>query len=165
MHCKVSVTAAPRRARSLVSVSFSGLPLSWPVLIKGLVVHYTTNCLISRSPILRRRSFEKKGVPDLSSYNVLFSVSRGYPLPKGRLTTCFWAVRRALLLWLACLMRILIAVTSSRINWNCFHWKWSFGLYSILSTKSLYIKGIVNGGYSHIAYITPLTSTTMKIIP
>ncbi len=30
----------------------SGLPLSWPVPVKGLVSRYLTNCLIGRSPIL-----------------------------------------------------------------------------------------------------------------
>ncbi len=46
--------AAPRRAWTLVSVSISGLPLSWPIPVKGLVSHYLTNSLIGRSPILRR---------------------------------------------------------------------------------------------------------------
>ncbi len=46
--------AAPRRAWAPVSVPISGLPLSWPVLVKGLVSRYLANCLISRSPILRR---------------------------------------------------------------------------------------------------------------
>ena len=30
----------------------SGLPLSWPVPVKGLVSRYLANCLIGRSPIL-----------------------------------------------------------------------------------------------------------------
>ena len=37
-------------------MSISGLLLSQPVPVKGLVVRYTTNYLIGRSPILRRRS-------------------------------------------------------------------------------------------------------------
>ncbi len=37
-----------------LSVSISGLPLSWPIPVKGLVGHYPTNSLIGRSPILKR---------------------------------------------------------------------------------------------------------------
>ncbi len=37
-------------------MSISGLLLSQPVPVKGLVVRYTTNYLIGRSPILRHRS-------------------------------------------------------------------------------------------------------------
>ena len=54
VQCKVFAPAAPRRARVSVSVPFSGLPLSRPALIKGLVVLYTTNNLISRQLILGR---------------------------------------------------------------------------------------------------------------
>ncbi len=52
VHCKGFAPAAPRRARSSVSVTFSGLPLSRPVLIVGLVGHYPANNLISRRLIL-----------------------------------------------------------------------------------------------------------------
>ena len=55
-HCKVFAPAAPRRAWAPVSVPISGLPLSWPVPVKGLVSHYLTNSLIGRSPILRHIS-------------------------------------------------------------------------------------------------------------
>ena len=54
VHCKVFAAAAPRRARTSISVSFSGLPLSGPLLIVGLVSHYLTNYLISRQLILNR---------------------------------------------------------------------------------------------------------------
>ncbi len=54
VHCKGFAPAAPRRARSSVSVTFSGLPLSRPLLIVGLVGHYPANNLISRRLILRR---------------------------------------------------------------------------------------------------------------
>ncbi len=37
-------------------MSISGLLLSQPVPVKGLVVRYTTNYLIGRSPILRHHS-------------------------------------------------------------------------------------------------------------
>ena len=51
-HCKGFATAAPLRARTLVSVSFSGPGLSSPLLIIGLVSLYLTNYLISRRLIL-----------------------------------------------------------------------------------------------------------------
>ncbi len=53
VHCKGFAPAAPRRARSSVSVTFSGLPLSWPLLIVGLVGRYPANYLISRQLILK----------------------------------------------------------------------------------------------------------------
>ncbi len=53
VHCKGFAPAAPRRARASVSVPFSGLPLSRPLQIVGLVVLYTTNNLICRRLILR----------------------------------------------------------------------------------------------------------------
>ncbi len=59
VHCKGFVPAAPRRAGTSISVSLSGLPLSWPVQIFGLVVRYTANNLICRRPILRHE-FERK---------------------------------------------------------------------------------------------------------
>ena len=52
VHCKGFAPAAPRRAGTSISVSLSGLPLSWPVRIFGLVGHYPTNNLIRRRPIL-----------------------------------------------------------------------------------------------------------------
>ncbi len=52
VHCKGFAPAAPRRAGTSISVSLSGLPLSRPVQIFGLVVHYTANNLICRRPIL-----------------------------------------------------------------------------------------------------------------
>src|SRR3989339_2049961 len=48
VHCKVFAPAAPRRARVSVSVPFSGLPLSRPLSIFGLVGHYPANDLIDR---------------------------------------------------------------------------------------------------------------------
>ncbi len=52
VHCRGSAPAAPRRARNSVSVSFSGLPLSRPLRIFGLVGHYPANYLIRRRLIL-----------------------------------------------------------------------------------------------------------------
>ncbi len=53
VHCKGFAPAAPRGARACVSVPFSGLSLSRPLPIFGLVVLYTTNNLIDRQLILR----------------------------------------------------------------------------------------------------------------
>ncbi len=78
VHCKGFAPAAPRRARSSVSVTFSGLPLSRPLLIVGLVGHYPANNLISRRLILKHE-FKGKIIPDIIPYQVLSSVSRGYP--------------------------------------------------------------------------------------
>ncbi len=52
VQCGVFAPAAPRRAWTPISVSISGLPLSWPVPVKGLVSRYLANGLIGRSPIL-----------------------------------------------------------------------------------------------------------------
>ena len=54
VHCKGFAPAAPRRARTSISVSFSGLPLSRPLRIFGLVSHYLSNNLIRRRPIQGR---------------------------------------------------------------------------------------------------------------
>ena len=58
-HCEVFATAAPRGARTRISVSFSGQPLSRPLRIFGLVSHYLTNYLIRRRPIVQCRSFQE----------------------------------------------------------------------------------------------------------
>ena len=42
VHCRGFAPAAPRRAGTSISVSLSGLPLSWPVRILGLVVLQST---------------------------------------------------------------------------------------------------------------------------
>ncbi len=54
VHCKGFAAAAPRRARTSISVSFWGLPLSWPLLIVGMVGRYPAINLISRQLILQR---------------------------------------------------------------------------------------------------------------
>ena len=74
-HCKGSVTAAPLRARTRISVSFSGPRLSSPLLILGLVSRYLTNSLISRRLILRPYVSRKEH----SSTNPLFSISLSFP--------------------------------------------------------------------------------------
>ena len=77
-HCKGFVTAAPRKARTRVSVSFWGLPLSGPLWIFGLVSLYLTNYLIHRRLILRRRSFKETDIPVPIPYPELPSISQGY---------------------------------------------------------------------------------------
>ena len=116
VHCRVFAPAAPRRARTSISVSFSGRPLSRPLRILGLVGHYPANSLIRRQLILRHE-FQRKNIPVIFFYQALHSVSRDYSWPKGRLLTCYWAVcRHHKDTWLAWLIRIQIAATSRRIN-------------------------------------------------
>ncbi len=78
VHCKGFAPAAPRRAGTSISVSLSGLPLSRPLWIIGLVGHYPANSLIHRRLILRHE-FKRKYIPVFFSYQVLDSVSRDYP--------------------------------------------------------------------------------------
>ena len=81
VHCKVFATAASLRTRTSVSVSFSRLGLSSPLLIVVLVSHYLTNKLISHRLILWRRIFRRKHIPVGFFYSVLPSVSRVYSEP------------------------------------------------------------------------------------
>ena len=118
MHCEVYAPAAPRRAWLHVSEAISGLLLSQPIRIIALEGLYPPNRLIRRSPILTCRSFEWRCLPAIITYGVLFSVSQDYPPRKGKLTTCYWAVRLVLRQCLAWLSRILIAVISGGINRN-----------------------------------------------
>ncbi len=78
VHCKGFAPAAPRRAGVSVSVPLSGLPLSWPVQIFGLVSLYLSNYLICRRLILEHE-FKGKRIPAEIPYQVLASVSQGYP--------------------------------------------------------------------------------------
>ncbi len=75
VHCKGFAPAAPRGAGTSISVSLSGLPLSWPVLISGLVVRYTANDLISRRPILRHEF----GKMHHSRLHPLSSITHSFP--------------------------------------------------------------------------------------
>ena len=54
VHCGVCAPAARRSARALVSVPFSGLLLSQPLLVTGLVGRYPANCLIRRNLIVEQ---------------------------------------------------------------------------------------------------------------
>ena len=69
------MTAAPLRARALVSVPFSRTVLSYPLLIIGLVSRYLTNSLISRRLILWRNLSKK----ELSSINLLSGITLSFP--------------------------------------------------------------------------------------
>ena len=81
VHCKVFATAASLRTRASISVPFSRLELSLPLLIIVLVSHYLTNKLISRRLILWHVSFQGKYISVIILYSVLLSVSRIYPKP------------------------------------------------------------------------------------
>ncbi len=67
--------AALRGARTSTSVSFSGLPLSRPLRISGLVSHYLTNNLIRRHLILGCCLWRKEH----SSDNPLSGISFSFP--------------------------------------------------------------------------------------
>ncbi len=54
---RIFLTAASRRSLVRVSVPVWGITLSGPLDIVGLVSRYLTNYLMSRMPILNRRSF------------------------------------------------------------------------------------------------------------
>ena len=74
-HCKGFLAAAPLRARTRISVSFSGLGLSSPLLISGLVSRYLTNSLISRRLILQRCLLKKarSSINLPSGFNLTFA--------------------------------------------------------------------------------------------
>ncbi len=130
VHCKGFATAAPRRARVLVSVPFSGLPLTRPVRIKGLVGSYPANNLIRRRLISRRSSeecFRNRVLPDLYAYPPLAPVSRDWEVREvdyPRVTEpCAKLSEENFRL--ACLNRTPIAVSASRISWNCARIIWN----------------------------------------
>ncbi len=77
VHRKGFAPAAPRRAGTSFSVFLSGLPLSRPVSIVGMVVHYTAIYLIDRRPILWHK-FQRSTIPGIIPYHRLPSVSRSY---------------------------------------------------------------------------------------
>ncbi len=75
VHCKGFAPAAPRGARTIISVSFSGLPLSGPLRIFGLVGRYPANSLIRRRLILEHY-FSRKA---LSSLNSISGITLSFP--------------------------------------------------------------------------------------
>ncbi len=80
VYCKGFAPAALRRARASVPVPFSGLPLSRPLLIFGLVGHYPTNNLISRRLIFRHRNFQERMFQYLSLSGISLSFPRLFDL-------------------------------------------------------------------------------------
>ena len=133
-HCKGFATAAPRRARTLFSVSFSRLGLSSPLQILGLVVLYTANCLICRQLILRRRNFQRQAFPGSVFYGELPSLSRGCAPPWVRLLTCYGALRHSLRNRLACLSRTPLAALSRRIDGNYIPQIFRFAFLNVLAS-------------------------------
>ncbi len=117
MHCKVFATAAPLRARTLISVSFSRPGLSSPLLILGLVSLYLANNLISHRLILWPCVSKKphSSMFLLSRFSLSFPrVSRTIRQIIDVLLSLMPVLRRDL--GLACLNRIPIAEISRRIN-------------------------------------------------
>ncbi len=62
-HCPIFPTAASRRSLARISVPVWGITLSGPLLIIVLVVRYTANLLIKRTPIFYHRSFNHLMMP------------------------------------------------------------------------------------------------------
>ena len=92
VHCGRFLTAASRRSLGRISVPVWLVILSNQLPIVALVVHYTTNKLIGRGPILSRKTFHLDRCLT-RSYPVLAPVSRSYPRAEGRLPTCYSPVR------------------------------------------------------------------------
>ncbi len=121
-HCKVFAPDASRRTWVLLSEPISGLLLSQPVPIVGLLIRHINNNLIGHRPILGRLSFRTSCIPatdalsDISpsfpgvipvprvSYPCVTEPSAGLPLPKKKHPQLTW------------LNRTLMAVASGRIN-------------------------------------------------
>ena len=119
VHCKGFAPAAPRRARTSVSVSFWGLPLSRPLRIVGLVSRYLTNSLIRHRLILWRCLSGKTH----SSSNPLSGLSLSFPRLSQTIRYVIDVLlssqpppERSKLAWLS---RILIAAIFRRINGYC----------------------------------------------
>lgn len=122
VHCKGFAPAAPRRARTSISVSFSGLPLSRPVWILGLVSHYLTNNLIHRRLILWRNLSKIIHSRIYLISGIILSFPRLF-LTKGQIIDVLLSIlpRVQVPSKLAWLNRILIAATLRRINGNYFY--------------------------------------------
>ena len=104
VHCRGFAPAAPRRASVSVAVPFSGLPLSGPLPILGLVSHYLANYLIGRRLILWPCVSGKEH----PSTNPLFSFSLSFP----RLS---WTIRQIIDVLMSCPPSIFLRI------WNDLH--------------------------------------------
>eukprot|EP01139_Manchomonas_bermudensis_P009496 Amastigsp_a339273_899.p1 type:complete len:102 gc:universal Amastigsp_a339273_899:1085-1390(+) len=69
--------------------------LSHQLLIVDLVGRYPANYLISRTPIIKCRSFNINKMPYQIYYGVLIQISLGYSPLDGRLCTCSAPVCRS----------------------------------------------------------------------
>jgi hypothetical protein len=122
--CKVFAPDASRRTWVLLSEPISGLLLSQPIPIGGLLIRYINNNLIGRRPTLWRRSFGASRIPAIGA---LSGISPSFPgvIPDHR-TSCPRVTEPSAglrqppkrkehprLTWLN---RTLIAVASGRIN-------------------------------------------------
>ena len=123
-HCKVFAPDASRRTWVLFSEPISGLLLSQPIPIGGLLIRYINNNLIGRRPILWCRSFRASCIPAI---NALSGISPSFPgvIPVQRISCPRVTEPSAGLLLppkkkkhpqLTWLNRTLIAVASGRIN-------------------------------------------------
>lgn len=116
-HCGGLAPAAPLRARTSISVSFSGQPLSRPLPVLDLVSHYLTNNLIGRRLILQHCFLWIKHYSIYSIFSIILSFPR-LSWTTGQIIDVLlsrvpWSTRNHRLAWL---IRILIAATSCRIN-------------------------------------------------
>jgi hypothetical protein len=94
-HCARFPTAASRRSLDRVSVPVWLATLSGQLPVVALVSRYLTNKLMGRRPILRRdKSPFPLSAEASRTYTVLAPLSQSYPLPQGRLSTCYAPVRR-----------------------------------------------------------------------
>lgn len=121
-HCKVFAPDASRRTWVLFSEPISGLLLSQPIPIGGLLIRYINNNLIGRRPILWHLSFRASCIPAI---NALSGISPSFPgvIPVQRRSCPRVTEPSAGLLLpkkehprLTWLNRTLIAVASGRIN-------------------------------------------------
>ena len=118
VHCKVFVAAAPLRARALISVPFSGLGLSSPLRIRGLVSHYLANYLIRHRLILQHCFSGKKHSSRISLSSFILSFPRLSQTVRQIIDVLLSLVPVSCEARLAWLIRIQIAATSRRINGN-----------------------------------------------
>ena len=94
LHCAIFPTAASRRSLGRVSVPVWLIILSDQLTIFGLVSFYLTNYLMVRG-LIQGRQVRRSPPFSFPMYAVLASVSRSYPLLKGRLPTRYSPVRHS----------------------------------------------------------------------
>ena len=98
-HCARFPTAASRRSLDRVSVPVWLIILSDQLPVLGLVSRYLANYLMGRKPLLKRSA--SKGPdpfpssPKTWAYQVLASLSAGYPCLEDMSFTCYSPVRHS----------------------------------------------------------------------